>query len=50
MNVIRSPAAGVAAIGGTFAAVIGGAPGGELPPRGVVRTTYDGGIAAPLRR
>ena len=42
LNVIWSATAGVLEIGGTFAVVIcGAAPG--VPPRGVVRTTCDGG-------
>ena len=48
-NVIRLPEVGCAAMGGTLAAVICGAEPG-VPPRGVVRTTYDGGSAVPLRR
>ncbi len=48
-NVIWSAAAGFAAIGGTFASVIAGAAPG-VPPRGVVRTTCEGGSGVPLRR
>ena len=44
LKVMTSAAAGVAAIGGTLAVVIAGAAPGE-PPRGVVRTTCDAGIA-----
>ena len=48
-NVIVSPAAGLAAIGGTFAAVMAGAAPG-VPPRGVVRTTCEGGRGVPFLR
>ena len=46
-KVIRSPAGGVMLIGGTFAVVIAGAAPGA-PPRGVVRTSCDGGSGAPV--
>src|SRR5450755_2912135 len=46
-NVIWSPAAGAALMGGTFARVIAGAAPG-VPPRGTVRTTCDGGSAVLL--
>ena len=51
---IRSPAGGLAEIGGTFAAVIGVAikvvNGGVVGPRGVVRTTWLGGNGVPFFR
>ena len=44
LKVISALAGGEAAIGGTFAAVIGGAPG----PRGIVCTTWLGGSGRAL--
>ena len=50
-NVMRSDAGGAAAIGGTLAAVIGGATHGYSgPQRGVVCTTCDGGSGVPCVR
>src|SRR5688572_30579714 len=49
VKLIASPAGGANWIGGKLAVVIGGAAPG-VPPRGVGRTTCDGGRGAPLRR
>ncbi len=48
-NVIWSAGAGLLDIGGTFAFVIPGACPG-MPPRGMVRTTCDGGNGVPSAR